>query len=1192
MGQREDLRAALGARVVRAGTAKDASAVLEPAGCDEAERLVRLVEEGSDDSGDVETKYVLGWFYYVRVHHVPRSDAERELKTALSFLTPCFVAGKDHLPEPLLELVAERAVPVALEWLERAQDADADPALLSTAVDLWRRITRAIPDDHPVHAGCLAQLSTALHSEFQRTRKSADLDEAVEAARGAVRGTPQDHVLGAAFQGALGVALHSRFLHTGKSADLDEAVGAVRTAVGRLPHGDPKRAVQLARLFLLLQARFQRTEKPSDLDEVVEVARACVQATPEDDPGRADFLANLAITLQTRFLRTRQLEDLDEAAGLARTLVQTIPEDDSNYPLCLAILSLVLENRHRRTGRLVDAAEAVETARSALRADPITLTQLGAALHSRFRRTGQMGDLDEAVETAREAVRAAPSDFPHRAGSLSILATALGSRFQRTGQLTDLDEAVEAFRRVVQATPQNHIARAVGLRDLSTALCDRFARTGQLEDVDAAVVAARNAVLAAPHDHPDRAACLSALSTALRSRYGSTRHLADLDLAVDAALSAILGTPHDDPQRAEFLAKLGVALRTRFERTCQPRDLETAVEAVREAVRATPHDHPDRAHHLNSLSELLWMRSEFIGTPEDRKDALSAAEEAADVKTAPPRMRVAGARTAGRMAATSDPGRAAASLEKAVLLLPEVAPRRLRRTDQHHALGSIAAGLAAEATALALADSNGSRQERAMRALTLAEAGRAVLLSQALGTRSDLTELRDRHPALARRLSELQELLDQDSAATAGIGAGQAMRMGQERQRLAAELEDLLVRVRACAGFASFGLPPSPDDLLAEAVHGPVVTFNVSHYRSDALLLTRDGIDFHPLPKLTPEALADRVVAFYRALNEATAPNADRVAAQQTVREILEWLWDAAAGPVLTALGEAIPDARDGQPLPRVWWAPGGLLGLLPLHAAGFHTASHTGANPLTVMDRVISSYTPTVRALSHTRSRQPRPVDYSQSLIVAMPTTPDNTPLRHVTEEALRVRNLLHCPVQLVESAPIPDGTPPPPSIGTPTTSTVLARLPACGIAHFACHGISDRTDPSFSRLLLHDHATTPLTVSALSRANLDHAQLAYLSACNTADPGRGDLLDEAIHLTSAFQLAGFRHVIGTLWPIKDHLAAEIAESFYTHLTVGQPGSLDPDQSATALHKTIRAVRDRYPATPSLWAAHLHVGA
>ena len=129
-------------------------------------------------------------------------------------------------------------------------------------------------------------------------------------------------------------------------------------------------------------------------------------------------------------------------------------------------------------------------------------------------------------------------------------------------------------------------------------------------------------------------------------------------------------------------------------------------------------------------------------------------------------------------------------------------------------------------------------------------------------------------------------------------------------------------------------------------------------------------------------------------------------------------------------------------------------------------------------------------------------------------------------------------------------------------------------------------------SRLLLHDHATTPLTVSALAQVDLAHAQLAYLSACSTADPGSLDLLDESIHLTSAFQLAGFPHVVGTLWPIDDRLAAEIAESFYTRLTPSPPGNPDPAQSAAALHHTIRTVRDRYPATPSLWAAYLHAGA
>ncbi|MGC4746611.1 CHAT domain-containing protein [Micromonospora sp. DT201] len=34
----------------------------------------------------------------------------------------------------------------------------------------------------------------------------------------------------------------------------------------------------------------------------------------------------------------------------------------------------------------------------------------------------------------------------------------------------------------------------------------------------------------------------------------------------------------------------------------------------------------------------------------------------------------------------------------------------------------------------------------------------------------------------------------------------------------------------------------------------------------------------------------------------------------------------------------------------------------------------------------------------------------------------------------------------------------------------------------------------------------------------------------------------DEAIHIASALQTAGFPHVIGTLWPIPDHVAPQFA--------------------------------------------------
>lgn len=84
----------------------------------------------------------------------------------------------------------------------------------------------------------------------------------------------------------------------------------------------------------------------------------------------------------------------------------------------------------------------------------------------------------------------------------------------------------------------------------------------------------------------------------------------------------------------------------------------------------------------------------------------------------------------------------------------------------------------------------------------------------------------------------------------------------------------------------------------------------------------------------------------------------------------------------------------------------------------------------------------------------------------------------------------------------------------------------------HFACHGTHDTTDPAASQLLVHDYAEAPLTVAHLAPVNLDLAQLAYLSACNTALNSAGVFLDEAIHLATAFQLAGFpccRHLMGT---------------------------------------------------------------
>jgi CHAT domain-containing protein len=108
--------------------------------------------------------------------------------------------------------------------------------------------------------------------------------------------------------------------------------------------------------------------------------------------------------------------------------------------------------------------------------------------------------------------------------------------------------------------------------------------------------------------------------------------------------------------------------------------------------------------------------------------------------------------------------------------------------------------------------------------------------------------------------------------------------------------------------------------------------------------------------------------------------------------------------------------------------------------------------------------------------------------------------------------------------------------------------------------------------------------------RLHLADAELAYLSACSTTDTSPV-LTDEAGHLTAAVHLAGYRHVIGTLWPINDTAAARIATDVYTHRTNDGTQPARTEDSAHALAEATRDLRDDNPTLPTRWAAHLHLG-
>ncbi|NUK01106.1 CHAT domain-containing protein [Streptomyces lunaelactis] len=1148
----EDPAAAVAARVRRFETEDDLSAVLEPEALADARRLTGALR----DSDVGETRTMLGSLYWYRswaLQHEGRSNDE-ETEAAVQVLAPCFVAGGIPLPPLLLPLLAQATVPVALAMLQQMRE-EAGPDLCAAVPGLWGRIVEATP---PIvgesRAFYLAKLSEAVLLRFKKNGAQPDLEAAITIAREAVQRISSDHPNRAGYLHTLGEALQARHKDTGDRKPLAEAIAVFRQAV-RIAHpDDPARAMYRAHLADTLLAQFRSTETTEHLNDAIEAHGLAVHPAHADngDEAQGRLLCNLSILLRERFERTGEPGYLHEAITIGRRALEAAPKGD---PTRASVLS-----------------------------------NLGAALRNRFGATGKQDFLNEAVSLLREAERLTPREDPGRAANLSNLGAALGDRFVRTGAQDDLHEAIEHLREAVQtALPQPSAGSESGVfwANLSGFLRRRFERFGEPADLDESIDAAREGVNNTPVDHKNRALHLSTLAAALGYPATPTGRPSHLDETVDICRLALRAAPPGHPLHTLCLSNLSDSLRLQHQSTGgESGNLDEAVETARAAVQAASETDPHRVVYQYNLGRALHARAQETTDGEDVDAATKAYADASQNAVGTPAWRISAAAFAAELAQNRGNTRYAAEiLENAVHLLPDTVPRQLARADQQHALGNLT-GLASDAAAFALAAHG---QAGAARALGLLEQGRAVLLSQALDTRSDLTDLQQQHPELAARYIRLRDQLHASSASSPSNNTGPTAAAPayeiHDRHQISAQFTAAIAEIRRLDDFHAFHLPPDTEQLRKEAYRGPVVVYNVSHHRSDAILVQTEGITNIELPGLTVETAGEKLFQFHASLAAVRDPRVgedelDR--AQHLLHDVLEWLWEAAAEPVLEKL--KFRDASsEGAPLPRIWWVPGGPFGLLPIHAAGRHRQK-TGH---TVMDRVVSSYAPTIRSLGHARQGALPPAPPGKALIVAMPTTPGAPPLPYVRSEVENLKKRLPQHIVLTES-PGTGGDHAPDAI--PTAANVFSRLADCSIAHFACHAVSDAVDPSRSGLLLHDHQTTPMTIASLASVNLDQARLAYLSACRTALTADLRLVDEAIHLTSAFQLAGFRHVIGTLWEVNDRLAARVSDSFYSSL-LSATGRIEDDRVATALHNTMRAQRNKYLETPSLWAAHIHVG-
>lgn len=553
--------------------------------------------------------------------------------------------------------------------------------------------------------------------------------------------------------------------------------------------------------------------------------------------------------------------------------------------------------------------------------------------------------------------------------------------------------------------------------------------------------------------------------------------------------------------------------------------------------------------------------------------------------------------------------RSLACAEQSVDLLDRIIGRDVDAVSAEHAIAALVGGLPTAYVSGLLAGLHaeaGSPVSQTLtgplvdRAAVLAERSRGLLLARQLEGRADLDELRAAHPGLAARYETLTAVLDADPESVAALlsaedppGAGREEWARLAKFRAIGEREELLARIRAEDGFGDFLLPLTADRLRGLADAGPVVLLNfpvlkerdraaLSSVGPFALVVTARSITSvrldAPIEEVT--SVAGRWSAAIADINArgAARPGIDRLReAAADMTAVLSWTWHRVTGPVLAAAG--LPGGGDR---PRIWWIPDGPFHALPLHAAqcqgeGCEFGEADNDRCAAALDLVVSSYAPGFRTLAHVRQRARLPgVPSGKPLVVAA----GDAELPGAESAAREAAALLGAAVPLIGAAA--------------TRDAVAAALADVTVAHFGCHAASDPAEPSGG--VLHLPSGEPLTVREVCRARPPAAWLAFLPACSTARTSRR-LASEAIHLSSAFLIAGFGESVGTLWEIDSGDARQVTAEFYQRLTAqraaGRPAErFAPGDAATVLHQCVQRLRRARPASPHIWAAYVHAGA
>ena len=1065
----------------------------------------------------------------------------------------------------------------------------------NTAIEVFEKTVHLLGSENGAWKGCSDRLARLYWARWKESYKDKDADSGIRVFESILDIEP-DHPhaqsgLAELYSQRANIMVMSnaqRRRETDKSLQLLENV-IVQTALT-----DEALPSRLGKCSNVLQDRFAYDGSIHDIDVAIELQKAALGLPQIRQDSLWFHYAQLSHYWTRRYHHTRLESDLKSGEAAARDAIKAA----GRTPACRArgleelacIQSISYQFEVSKKDEVID--EAISNFREAMKLRPdwrsvSLLRNLGGALLIKFDRGGSYQAASEGIDCLREAVDilrrlSGKGNNQDEIFAISILADALVKRYRRFSGKEDLDEAIRLYRHIVKIIDEEHVKSNDYVVDLCVALGLRYEITRDDVDIADAQQRIETAIscLNEQTSASERYRLENALGIALLRRYNVKEDLVSVEAAFEHFKKCL--EPTSTPEMREAAtANLAQAFRVRAITTKTNKDYLAATQFYFDLLSdCQKNSTPPDLFILECMAEValsFWRHGGGPNSTEARTAGLLAQRAFRQL------LQHKQAKTDTKIRAAAEAAQLSYLLEKdlesakkygklALDSLIEAAMLGLSRLDH---LRIVKPFSYIPSMKLCYSILGGEAPEKALQDF---ESARTLIWNRLLNDKSPVNELEINHHELAQRFEKLRIQLAESREPISGLDTDRMKFTAPDYYKTALEYTELLNQIRMQHGFEDFLLTPSNiRDIQEFARDGPIVVVNLTPWYSHAIILHGTQVQNIELPVRERNG-KDYHEGFEVALKKLPR---DLPAATNVLGQVMQLLWDGIAKPILDALGFKKPTG--GGPLPRMWWVTTGWLNVLPIHAAASFSDVPGGTIVDSVMDRVVSSYVPNLRALKFARKRRDAILENVQSpslgsaLFVQMPETPGHDRLPNAKKEVDEAASIVEKFYKCTRSDP-------------PVRNQVLREMEKVSMMHFVGHGIADRDDPTLSRLLLLDHVKSPFNVRAWQRAKLGKCRLAYLSACETAMTKNLALKDEGIHIADAVLMAGVPDVIATWWQVVDEASVSVATGFYENL-IDACGAFDTARSARAIHAAAKAVRDR-GTNPFIWAAYVHFGA